>query len=160
MNMPQEIVDWYLIRFQIFRNRAQIAKMLGVTRISVDRWASKEGLPLHTYWRNFHKAFHKMVDEFRLIPDFGEQLAETILFGEPRYSSHGHVEKASPRQVQRWLKTRLSTKRGIKFRVLLNEAQERGFTRSQLHYASNKLGVRKDHRGLGRGSFTVWSLDK
>lgn len=157
MNMPREVVDWYLARFQLFMNSAELARRLNVSRLTVDRWASKNGLPLHSYWRTFQREFHKMIDGHRRIPDFGEQLAETLAFGEPRRSSVGATAKSSPSAIRRWLRKRLE-KRGVKYSVLQEEGRERGYTRSQLHYASNKLGVIKDHKGLGRGSFTVWSL--
>lgn len=157
MNMPPEIVKWYLVRFQLFEDNAKLSRRLGVSRLTIDRWTKGQGLPLHSYWRTFQREFHKMVDGFREIPDFGEQLAETLAWGEPRRSPVGVNIRPTPGQVRRWLRKRLA-KKGVKYSKLLEEAHALGYTRSQLHYASLKLKLNKDHRGLGRGSYTVWSL--
>lgn len=155
MLMTKTQTEFYLKRLRLFDTPAQIARDIGASRPSVDRWLAGEGLPRLSMLKRFEQAYVALL--YRLREDGWEDIADILDEDAPEGSEdHAYSSVA----CQKWLKKVL--RQPAKYSLIMAKATKDGFTRSQVSYAAKRLGVRRDSiAGKKHGAqkaHSIWRL--
>jgi len=125
----------------------------------MERWLKDETRPALSMLPVFRSALSGLIDkldEHHRKWGFGETIADEIEEGEePEYLAPA-VSPNEADKVRRWLSAKLEKPQ--KTFNLFKDAEDVEFSRAQLYRAASQLKVVKEHKGAGRGSYSIWRL--
>jgi hypothetical protein len=158
MKMSRSQTRFYLARLLLFYKPAQIGRLLGVTRPTIDRYIDGENTPSVSKLPVFQSALQELIkhlDEHHKKWGFGRSVADLIDDEiPPRYLSPAIPTKLE--NVMSFLIDQLKKPR--KLNEIMDAARELEFTRAQVHRAADALKVIKQPHGTGRTAYSVWRL--
>jgi hypothetical protein len=156
--MSRRQTRYFLARLTLFYPFPKLCRTLSVSRPTLQRWIDDETRPSLSLLPLFREALSGLIDvleDHQRKWGFGEEFAEILDDGEePEYAPQ--VVPNEGDKVRRWLKRQLETPR--KTHDLFREAAEVGFPKARLYSAAKLIGVVKDRKGAGRGSYSIWRL--
>lgn len=156
--MSKAEVSYYLDRLRYFRSDNQLASLLNVTYPTFVRWRKFETLPSVTHRNRFQELFDDLLDELDDQGQLGSDIADALTRERPP-QPRAAVKVPANRQILRDLIVdMLSGRRYVRSTRIFREAEQYGFSKVVVHMEAKKLGVIKDQRGQGRGSYSLWRL--
>lgn len=142
----------------IFWSKMRIAKKLGVTNLTVTRWVRGETLPSSKYREDLRQALDDLLDELEGCGPIGQMLANEIESRIPLEKDAAIIPPASRRPLRSIITQMLEGKTQVKSTKIMDEAARYGYSPTQVHQTSRKMGVLKNKKGFGQNSYSFWRL--
>ena len=154
--MTRSLTHYYLIRLLTFWPKKRVARELGVSAQTLNRWVNGE-LPSEQSVKSFQRALRRLTDWLYDRPEgFFSHLADTVLLEEPPQAELME-QRLDLNIVKNRARDLMILNGQVKSTELYDEFLELGYTRSQINYVChNMLGYRRKAKGRGRNSHTIW----
>lgn len=161
MKMSRTQTRFFLGKLSLFYKTAELARMLSVTRPTLERWLADENRPSVSYIPIFKEAYQALIDR---LDEHGKQYGSwanewASVLDELEFPAHlvTAVPQSESEAVHRFLHGQLM-KAPKSTTLIYARAAELGFSRAQVLHAAKRLGVIKQQKSAGRGSTSIWRL--
>ena len=160
MQMSHTQTKFFMGRFLLFYNRGKIARILGISRPTVESYIRLNTTPDIKMLPVFEEALAALIEHIdehsHAYGKWAKEVADAVDQEVPKWTNSADPKKEN-QHVVKLIRDRL--KDGVcVYKDLENEAYEKGFTRSQVQYAGKCLGVIKEAVGKGRNAYSLWRL--
>lgn len=153
--MGKAEVAFFMSWLTTFKNAREISKMLHVTELTIRRWDKGDTLPHESYRKAFNKALDDLYDELAEGNVAERAIAEAL--GATTNPKPENNQPSRQRTAEELIAEFIGDKK-VRSTDLFDMMKLHGYTRPSVQLAATRMGVIKEPQGVGRGSFSLWSL--